>query len=92
VDTGKPITVFAITALTLWSIYLWRQGRLGKPGLLPHPADLNKSTTADTSGSGWREGHPPLGQMAPIPQRQPLAAPPRLPWETPPIELETPRF
>lgn len=34
---GKPITAFALTALILWAVYLWRQGRLGKPGLLPHP-------------------------------------------------------
>jgi hypothetical protein len=36
-EQGKPITTFLITALILWAIYLWKHGRLGKPGLLPSP-------------------------------------------------------
>lgn len=35
---GKPITTFLATALILWGIYLWRQGRLGQVQMLPHPA------------------------------------------------------
>ena len=38
-ETGKPITVFLLTALVLWAIYLWRHGRLGQTQMLPHPAD-----------------------------------------------------
>ena len=39
-EKGKPVTAFVVTALVLWVLYLWRNHRLGKPGLLPHPADL----------------------------------------------------
>lgn len=37
---GKPITTFLVTALILWGIYLWRQGRLGQVQMLPHPAQV----------------------------------------------------
>lgn len=37
---GKPITMFLVTALILWGIYLWRQGRLGQVQMLPHPAQV----------------------------------------------------
>lgn len=31
-DQGHPITVFLVTALALWAIYLWHQHRLGVMG------------------------------------------------------------
>lgn len=42
---GKPITTFLVTALILWGIYLWRQGRLGQVQMLPHPAQAAASLT-----------------------------------------------
>lgn len=65
----RPITAFVLTALVLWMVYLWRAGRLGKPGLLPHPADAAPSPSATppvlpqvpgTPGAptGWQQGTP----------------------------------
>ena len=42
---GKPITTFLITALILWGVYLWRQGRLGQVQMLPHPKEAAASLT-----------------------------------------------
>lgn len=72
-DNGHPITVFLMTALVLWAVYLWRRGRLGQPGLLPHPAALigppapligppvPAQPTAPANGAtpGWQYGNPP---------------------------------
>lgn len=64
----RPITAFVLTALVLWAVYLWRAGRLGKPGLLPHPADAAPRPAAappvlpqvpGTPGApGWQQGTP----------------------------------
>lgn len=35
-DNGHPLTVFMVTALILWALYLWHQHRLGV--IRPQPA------------------------------------------------------
>ena len=60
---GKPITSFVVTALILWIIYLWRAGRLGRPGMLPHPTEWPAPSVGPVQGppipGGWRPGAPP---------------------------------
>ena len=58
---GHPITVYLVTALILWGIYLWRQGRLGQVQMLPHP----KQVVAPLIG-------PPAPLIGPV---QPLTPP-----------------
>jgi hypothetical protein len=60
VTEGKPITAFLITALVLWALYLWKHNRLGKPGLLPHPADVAPKPAVPPIPGGWRPGTPPV--------------------------------
>ena len=64
---GKPITTFLITALLLWAIYLWKHGRLGKPGLLPHPSEWPAPSAGAVKGppvpGGWQPGPPPKGVL-----------------------------
>jgi hypothetical protein len=56
---GKPVTTFLITALVLWAVYLWKHGRLGKPGLLPAPALPRKQEERKPQpGGGWKQGQP----------------------------------
>lgn len=59
-ETGKPITVFLITALALWAVYLWRHGRLGQTQMLPHPADAAPASPSVGPAGGWRSGAPPV--------------------------------
>lgn len=58
-NEGKPITAFLITALILWALYLWKAGRLGKPGLLPHPTDVAPKPAGPPIPGGWQSGAPP---------------------------------
>ena len=58
---GKPISTFLVTAIVLWMVYLWRQGRLGKPGLLPRPELGGKPIQGPPPPGGWRSGTPPGG-------------------------------
>ena len=66
---GKPITSFVVTALVLWIIYLWRAGRLGRPGMLPHPTEWPAPSVGPVQGppipGGWRPGAPPI-QVPPL--------------------------
>jgi hypothetical protein len=60
---GKPITTFLVTALMLWAIYLWKHGRLGKPGLLPDPQEMTLLRVGvgkeQPASGGWKQGQPP---------------------------------
>jgi hypothetical protein len=49
-----------ITTLVLWAVYLWKHGRLGKPGLLPSPSPPAKKEEPKP-GAGWKPGVPPPG-------------------------------
>jgi hypothetical protein len=71
---GRPITVFIVTALTLWAVYLWHNGRLGVSGVLPHPADAPKligppvpfigpRLPGVSAPPGWQSGATPPGQQ-----------------------------
>ena len=72
---GRPITVFIVTALVLWAVYLWHQGRLGVSGVLPHPADaapkligppvslIGPRLPGSTAPPGWQAGVTPPGQQ-----------------------------
>ena len=66
----KPLTVYMVTALVLWALYLWRQGRLGRPALLPMPPAMRSPSgppvlppVPGTPGApqGWQPGTPPVG-------------------------------
>ncbi len=64
--SGKPVTAFLVTALILYAIWLWRQGRLGHVGggaMVPAPGP--KDTPANKMGwppepFGWTKGTPPV--------------------------------
>lgn len=64
---GKPITTFLIVALVLWSIYLWRQGRLGQVQMLPHPAQAAAAMTGPPAPGtpGWYAIQPRTPGIAP---------------------------
>jgi len=58
---GKPVTSFLVTALILYAIWLWRQGRLGHIGggaMVPSPGKV--SGPPIPPGMGWRVGTPPI--------------------------------
>jgi hypothetical protein len=58
---GKPVTAFLVTALILYAIWLWRQGRLGHIGggaVVPSPKFISPPVPAEMGR--WQVGTPPI--------------------------------
>lgn len=65
---GKPVTAFLLTALTLYAVWLWRQGRLGHisggGAMVPAPGE---KAARPPIPPGWKPGPPPTTAMPQMP-------------------------